>query len=132
MGGCDLCGKELSFFSRKVPIKYNHGTRTVCKNCFEDLQRTDVQFEDFCTAKRWLCFLAIYGPVLLVFIVGMVAIGVTQCAASSSGSNSSSTSGGRTIVGLPATTAARNNNKNDRDTGCFLGMFLFGFFGQFN
>ena len=81
MGACDLCNRSLSFFATKVRVKYNYGHRTVCARCFDDLERTDTGLtESTCSAKRWCIFSAIFVPILLIYIIGMVAINVTQCA----------------------------------------------------
>jgi hypothetical protein len=61
------------------------------------------------------------GSVVIIFIVGMVAIGTTQC-----GSSTTTTTRTPSPTSFAPPTAAPNNG-----TGCFLGMFLFGFFGGF-
>jgi hypothetical protein len=101
MAKCDLCAAKMGFFAAKLRVKYNAGFRVVCRACFAQLEATAVpQFRDrVCATKRVLLFVALFGMMAAVFIAGMTAIGVTQC------------------------------DGVDDDRGCFIGLFIFGFFG---
>lgn len=95
MPGCDLCGKDIGFFGVKgleatkekksserdvlfaVRVRYNHGHRVVCRSCGELLDRTETPdfHEETCSGSTWACFALIYVPIVVIFIIGMIAIG---------------------------------------------------------
>lgn len=101
---CAMCGRRLGIFKGKATIKYASGTRTVCNDDYQRLLEMDLpEFtQTTCSSANCARFVLIYSVLLLVFSGCMAAIGVTQCGSTDS----------------------------DRDTGCFVGLFIFGFFGS--
>jgi hypothetical protein len=97
-----MCEKKLGLFSFKREIQLKDSRVTVCNSCYMQLQAMPLPHFTLrtCNSVNFIRFVLIYCACLFFYIACMAAIGVTQC------------------------------EVDGNDTGCVVGMAIFGMFGS--